>query len=67
MPKMKSHSGAKKRFNRTTSGKWTHRKAGLRHLLIGMSAKRGRHLRTAKVINKEEHNAKVLKTYLPYE
>jgi large subunit ribosomal protein L35 len=67
MPKIKSHSGAKKRFVKTKSGKWLHRKSGLRHLLIGMSAKRGRHLRTVKSIEKNEHNAKVLKSYLPYE
>ena len=32
MPKMKTHSGAKKRFRFTGSGKLTHRKAGKMHL-----------------------------------
>ena len=32
MPKMKTHSGAKKRFRTTGSGKVTHRKAGKTHL-----------------------------------
>ena len=32
MPKMKSHSGAKKRFKVTGTGKITHRSAGKRHL-----------------------------------
>ena len=32
MPKMKSHSGTKKRFKVTGSGKVTARKAGKRHL-----------------------------------
>jgi len=32
MPKMKTHSGAKKRFKITGSGKLTHRSAGKRHL-----------------------------------
>ncbi|MGO1975346.1 MAG: 50S ribosomal protein L35 [Propionibacteriaceae bacterium] len=32
MPKMKSHSGAKKRFKITGSGKVMHRKAGKMHL-----------------------------------
>jgi large subunit ribosomal protein L35 len=32
MPKMKTHSGAKKRFKITGTGKITHRSAGKRHL-----------------------------------
>ena len=32
MPKMKTHSGAKKRFKVTGSGKLSHRQAGKRHL-----------------------------------
>ncbi|MCM2267971.1 MAG: 50S ribosomal protein L35 [Elusimicrobiales bacterium] len=64
---MKSHSGAKKRFKKTVSGKWLHRKSGLRHLLTGMSAKRGRNLRTAKVEEKNSAEGRVLKKYLPYE
>jgi large subunit ribosomal protein L35 len=32
MPKMKSHSGAKKRFRFTGTGKLMHRKAGKMHL-----------------------------------
>jgi len=67
MPKMKSHSGAKKRFRKSKSGKWTHRKAGLRHLLTGMSAKRGRQLRTAKVEEAKSVEGKLLKSYLPYD
>jgi len=66
MPKMKSHSGSKKRFRRTASGKWLHRKSGLRHLLTGMSAKRGRTLRTAKVEEKNSGEGKLLKAHLPY-
>ena len=49
------------------SGKFLHRKAGLRHLLTGMSAKRGRNLRTAKVEEKNSAEGRVLKKYLPYE
>ena len=63
---MKSHSGAKKRFRKTKS-KWLHRKAGLRHLLTGKSAKRGRQLRTAKVEEPTSVEGKLLKSYLPYE
>ncbi len=32
MPKMKTHSGAKKRFKLTATGKLLHRKAGKMHL-----------------------------------
>ena len=32
MPKMKTHSGAKKRFSTTGTGKVRHRKAGKMHL-----------------------------------
>ena len=67
MPKMKTHSGAKKRFKKTSSGKWLHRKAGLRHLLTGMSAKRGRNLRTADVKEKNSAEGRLLADYLPYK
>jgi len=67
MPKLKSHSGAKKRFRKSAGGKWSHRKAGLRHLLTGMPASKGRFLRRANVLTKESSEAKVLKRYLPYE
>ena len=64
MPKLKSHSGAKKRFRRTASGKWKHKKAGKRHLLTPMSAKRGRDLRKADHLNRTE--GEILRKYLPY-
>lgn len=40
MPKMKTHSGAKKRFKITGSGKIVHRKAGKGHLNEHKSSKR---------------------------
>lgn len=43
--KMKSHSGAKKRFSRTASGKLSYRKCGRSHILVHKSAKRSRTLR----------------------
>ncbi|OGS12756.1 MAG: 50S ribosomal protein L35 [Elusimicrobia bacterium RIFOXYA2_FULL_58_8] len=67
MPKMKSHSGAKKRFKKTSTGKWLHRKSGLRHLLTGMSAKRGRTLRTAKVEESTSSQGRLIADYLPYK
>ena len=44
MPKQKTHSGAKKRFKVTGSGKITHEQANRRHLLEGKSSRRTRRL-----------------------
>lgn len=44
MPKMKTHSGAKKRFRKTGSGKIMHEKAGKRHLLEHKSSRVTRRL-----------------------
>lgn len=50
MPKMKSHSGTKKRFKVTGSGKITYQKSGRRHILVNKSEKRMRSLRKKGVI-----------------
>lgn len=44
MPKMKTRSGAKKRYKVTGTGKLTRRKAGLNHILEKKSASRKRSL-----------------------
>ncbi len=44
MPKMKTHSGAKKRFKRTGTGKIKRRKPGARHLNLGKGGSRLRRL-----------------------
>ena len=44
MPKMKSHSGAKKRFKKTATGKLRARHANSSHILEKKSPKRKRHL-----------------------
>ncbi|WP_371152413.1 50S ribosomal protein L35 [Buchananella felis] len=44
MPKMKTHSGAKKRFRVTGSGKIMREQAGKRHLLEHKSSRRTRRL-----------------------
>ena len=44
MPKMKTHSGAKKRFRTTGTGKIMRRKANLNHILGKKSASRKRRL-----------------------
>ena len=45
MPKMKSHSGAKKRFKKTASGKLRGRRAYSSHILEKKSPKRKRQMR----------------------
>jgi large subunit ribosomal protein L35 len=44
MPKMKRHSGAKKRFKVTGTGKLVHRQAGKRHLNEHKSSRQTRRL-----------------------
>ena len=44
MPKMKTHSGAKKRFRVTGSGKVMHERTGKRHLLEHKSSRLTRRL-----------------------
>ena len=44
MPKMKTHSGAKKRFRVTGSGKLMREQANRRHLFEGKSSRRTRRL-----------------------
>ncbi|MFM7069536.1 MAG: 50S ribosomal protein L35 [Actinomycetes bacterium] len=44
MPKMKTHSGAKKRYKVTGSGKITRRKANRSHILEKKASKRKRRL-----------------------
>lgn len=50
MPKQKTHSGAKKRFKVTGTGKITHEQANRRHLLESKSSKRMRRLEGDKVL-----------------
>ncbi len=62
--KLKSHSGAKKRFKFTASGKIKYKKAGRRHLLIGTSTSRKYRLRKEGIVDKS--NIKEVKLNLPY-
>ena len=50
MPKQKTHSGAKKRFKVTGSGKITHEQAGRRHLMEVKSSRRTRRLDADKIV-----------------
>ncbi|HAM37945.1 MAG: 50S ribosomal protein L35 [Elusimicrobia bacterium RIFOXYC2_FULL_34_12] len=64
MPKLKSHSGAKKRFFATGTGKIKRKKAFARHILTGKAPNRMRHLKKSELLNKTD--AKMIKTLLPY-
>jgi len=64
MPKLKSHSGSKKRFKRSASGKWKYKKSGLRHLLTHMTAKNGRQSRRGLYLNAVD--GEKLRKLLPY-
>lgn len=64
MPKMKTHSGSKKRFKKTATGRIKYSKAGRRHLLTKKSPDRKRELRQQAYINCcDMHHFRVL---LPY-
>ena len=62
MPKMKRHSGAKKRFSATGTGKVRRLKAYKSHILTKKTAKRKRNLRRAAIVatNGEAKNIKRL-------
>ena len=61
MPKMKTHSGAKKRFKLTANGKVRARKAFSSHILEKKSPKRKRrHARPAVIAKVDEPRIKTL-------
>jgi len=64
MPKMKSNRGASKRFARTGSGKWKHKKAFARHILTKKSSKRKRNYRNMELVHPSD--AGFLSRLLPY-
>ncbi len=64
MPKLKSNSGAKKRFRITKNGKVMRAKGFKSHLLESKSPKRKRGLRGVGVTS--EHEVKKVKQMLPY-
>jgi len=64
MPKMKSNSGAKKRFKVTGSGKIKRKKAFKSHILTKKSSKRKRNLGKDTLVDKT--NEKAIKQLLPY-
>ena len=50
MPKMKTHSGAAKRFRKTASGKIARSKANKQHILTKKRTKAKRHMREPEVV-----------------
>ena len=64
MPKMKSKSGAAKRFKALGSGRFKRTQANLRHILTKKSTKRKRHLRGSTAVH--ESNMVAVKAMMPY-
>ena len=64
MPKMKTKSGAKKRFKVSASGRIKRGAAFRRHILTKKSTKRKRQLRGATSVH--ESDAHSVRTMLPY-
>ena len=63
MPKLKTHSGAKKRFNLTKTGKRAH--AFKSHILTKKDTKRGRRLRSTTYA--DVTNVDAIKKMIPYK
>ncbi len=65
MPKMKSNSGAAKRFSKTGSGKWKRNKAFANHILTKKSPKRKRNFRGTTLVAPAD--VKALNRLVPYK
>ena len=64
MPKLKTKSGAKKRFGRTASGKITAANAHKRHRLISKSKRAKRNAKGTVIL--QPGDARLVLTYAPY-
>jgi large subunit ribosomal protein L35 len=64
MPKLKTKSGAKKRFKVTATGMVKHAQRGKRHMMIRRTAKQIRNLRGTKVLFKTDGD-NIKKYFLP--
>jgi large subunit ribosomal protein L35 len=64
VPKLKTNSGAAKRFKKTGTGKFKAKRAFSRHILTKKSANRKRVLRSPKYV--ESTNMKGIEKLLPY-
>lgn len=65
MPKMKTHSGAKKRFNLTKNGKVKRAHAFASHILTKKTTKRKRGLRSGAYA--DETNCIAIRQMIPYK
>ena len=65
MPKLKTHSGAKKRFKLTKTGKVKRAHAFKSHILNKKTTKRKRNLR--KVVTADVTNVAKIKKMIPYK
>ena len=65
MPKMKSHSGSKKRFKLTSSGKVKRYHEGHSHILSKKDTKRKRRLRAGTYVSTAQE--KMVKNLIPYK
>jgi len=65
MPKLKTHSASKKRFNLTGTGKVKRNKAYKSHILTKKSTKRKRNLRKSAIAH--DTNAATIKMLIPYK
>ena len=65
MPKLKTHSGAKKRFNLTKSGQVKRARAYKSHILTKKDTKRCRRLRTTAYA--DATNTAAVKQMIPYK
>ena len=65
MPKMKTKSGAKKRFKVTGTGKVLSAQAGKRHGMIKRTKKFIRNARGTTTLSAPD--AKIVKSYMPYD
>ena len=54
MPKLKTHSGAAKRFTKTASGKFKRGQSKMRHILTSKSVKTKRHLSGLVLVSKAD-------------
>ena len=64
MPKMKSVSGAAKRFKRTSAGGYKRKQSHLRHILTKKSSKRKRQLGAKLEVH--ENDVQLVRRMLPY-
>jgi len=64
MPKQKSNRGAAKRFRRSASGAFRHRRSFRNHILTKKSAKRKRQLRSSRVVHSRDQ--RTVSRLLPY-